>query len=162
MGNYKKLFTIILFLILSSCNFMPNADESKMKKVFKKPTLNKISGSWEIDKFSYSFINESLNLKDNRIILTLNSDNTFEVTNYPKFDAFGIVKDSISKSYKGQWKFKKAYNKKSYNLILEDFSQKIVWAKEFVLYDKKNSGLILWKFVGDPDSGNRMMFKKIN
>lgn len=163
MNKIKNILILSLALILNSCHFMNDVSDKKMQKISEEPSLEMIEGNWEIDSFSYNFIKESIDLKERKIVLGLEKDMTFSVINYPVFNSSGFVKDSTLNSHQGKWRFKKSYDKKSINIIFEEFNQdKIVWSKEFVIYDKKDTSLVLWKFIDDPDSGHRMMFEEIS
>ncbi|MBV7269339.1 hypothetical protein [Winogradskyella luteola] len=157
----KKINYTFVFLILASCHFFNPIGESSMKRVEVKPEKQKLIGEWELDSFSYSFIKEQEKSFTEKTLLVLKEEGKFLLENFPNHDTFGNLTETDFIDVDGEWTIRESSNKEFWDLKLEfkinqDRNRSLV----FQLYDKKDLGLILWKSIGDPDSGNRLLFKK--
>ena len=158
MGNLN-IKVIIILMFAYSCQSRGPVDNSKLQKVIEKPTKSKLTGAWEVDSFSYDFISKAYDMNNNRIILTLNNDNTFEVINMPFYDHFGTPKSKELSDVTGLWELKQSF-KKNWELKLKFVDGEKQNSLSFILFNKLNKDLRLWYYIGDPDSGNRLMFTK--
>ncbi|AXT18464.1 hypothetical protein D7030_07575 [Flavobacteriaceae bacterium AU392] len=154
------LLTIALLLFIISCNFpiSPNGSvSSKLKKIYDKPKIEDLAGTWEVDSFSYEFIKESYDIGNKKVELTLNENGTFIVKNVPDFN--DLNKENKNKLFEveGKWKLNN-YKNKEWNLYINS-KKNYGLTSVFYLYIKEGE-LIIWDFIGDPDSGNRLLFTK--
>lgn len=157
MKNIKYLLIIIIF---SSCNFFEPIDKTSMKKIELKPDKEKLIGKWELDSFSYNSIKKQEKKFDGTVFLTLSDNHIFEINDLPNYNQMGSLIEPKFTSFNGNWSLSKSFNKKYWELKLEFLTNQNRRSQVFKLYNKKNDGLIFWKSIGDPDSGNRLLFKK--
>jgi hypothetical protein len=159
-----------LYLILISCllgcryfNVSP-VNGISLKNVPEKPNDNDLIGTWEVDKTTYDLVEKKGYKNPRKIELKLNNDKTFEAKNFPDF---AMVFDSrVLKAHqlKGKWNVAKDFEETYFVLELsfdkiEDSVGGFSTSYDLYLQDSK---LIIWDFIGDPDSGERFLFEKIN
>jgi len=158
----KRLATILLiFTVINySCQSKPPTDNTKLQKVTEKPDLDKLIGEWEIDNFSYDFISNKYDISENKVALVLNEDNSFKLMKMPFYDNFGVPKNTELVDIEGRWELKQSFDKKYWEMKLRFVLNKKKSSLNLMLFNRLNSGLILWYYVGDPDSGNRILFEK--
>ena len=145
----KKPYTIILILMLclTSCHFFGPIDTNIETKNVAVES-NDIIGNWKMDKFSYEYLSE---IKNDSIVLTLKSENIFEMNNSQKlFDT--EIDNGISS---GRWEIIEQYDTKIIELNFD--SPKTT--KNLEIYKLKNN-YQLWYFLSDPDTGERIRFLK--
>ena len=92
----------------------------------------------------------------------MKSNGTFEITNLPNFiNEFYKTEKGILNT-NGKWKVGKDFEGKKWVLELE-YTKSSLFEKgmsiEHELFEQNNK-IIIWKFIGDPDSGERFLFKK--
>jgi hypothetical protein len=129
---------------------------SNLKKFTEKPEENELVGDWEVDEFSYEFIRDNYNSNPKEMIFKINDDNTYHFKNVYDFEN---PKDSVSFNVSGQWEIKD-YNSQGWNLDL-DFSRNFGLANNWFLF-KEDGEIIIISFIGDPDSGDRLLFHNKN
>ena len=131
----------------TSCHFFGPIDTNIETKNVAVES-NDIIGTWKMDKFSYEYLSE---IKNDSIVLTLKSDNIFEMNNSQKlFDT--EIDNGISS---GRWEIIEQYDTKIIELNFD--SPKTT--KNLEIYKLKNN-YQLWYFLSDPDTGERIRFLK--
>lgn len=166
-------FVLIFSLVTSfGCNFNPLGNKPhetlsknpsmKLNKVVNKPNVTLLIGTWEIDAFSYSYIKEVINLDGKQVRLNLNKNGEASISNMPDFSTANIEKPTQLVSLNGTWKLKPTYKKDRWQLLLSFAKQKNLQLGFSGYYDlyQRNDSLFLWHFIGDPDSGNRLLFQR--
>lgn len=162
----KRFLFIIPILILSGCRYfnVSPVDGITYKNLSEKPDIDQIAGVWEVDKFSYDLAR--VNGYDNiKIELKINKDNTFEAQNFPDFiTVFKEEKEHKLYNLKGKWKIEKDYKGELWILNLRFEDSELYKGRISISYDLylKDDKLIIWSFIGDPDSGERFLFEKKN
>ncbi len=154
---------LIMFSIIQCRYFnVSPVDGIRIKNLKEKPENTELFGSWEIDKESYDYMKTMNYLNNKSVTLILNSDQTFIANNFPDFLFSETIPDSILHlPFEGTWKINKDYYG---NWVLDLSFDKNEFYKDgmSIFYDlyKKNDNLIIWAFIGDPDSGERFLFMK--
>ncbi len=132
-----------------------------MNNLTKKPTQSEMIGIWEVDKFSYDLIKEK-GYEKKKIELKLKSDGTFEIYNLPNFiNVFDQTKEKYVNT-NGSWEIKKDFKEENWVLNMS-FNKSNLYengmSTSYDLYLQDNK-IIIWTFIGDPDSGERFLFTK--
>ena len=160
----KKFFVLILFLSLNSCRYFNVSPVNGIttKDLTEKPKTIQFIGKWKLDKFSYDLINQN-GYEIKTVELNIKSDGSFELKNFPNFiDVFTKSKTKEYLNVGGNWKIGKNFSDENWVLGL-NFEKSSLYrngfAMDFELYEEKGK-IILWYFVGDPDSGERLLFRK--
>lgn len=157
----KKIKWVLLMALSISCNFFGPVDSSTMKQIELKPNEDQIIGNWFLDEFSFRFLENTELSRVKKTNLIIDNKGRFEMINFPRIRDLNLTKDSINLSFQGEWYLQKSFNDKFWELKLKfQLSKNENRSMIFKLYDSKNDGLIFWKFIGDPDTGNRLLFKK--
>ncbi len=160
----KKIIFLLIVLSFSSCRYFNVSPVNGIttKDLTEEPLSKDFIGSWEVDKFSYDLIRENgYDLK--KVKLDIKNNGSFEAINFPDF--IDVFSENISKkniNTKGMWKIKKDFNEEKWGLQL-DFEKSDLYKDglsiSYDLYIQEDK-LILWSFIGDPDSGERFLFQK--
>lgn len=149
-------------IILNSCQFPKTIDESSLKRIEEKPDNSELYGTWELDSFSYDYVSKTYsNNNDFDIVLNINQDNSFLLKNMPFYDNFGVQKYTKLTTIDGNWILKQSFNKKYWELKLDYLIYEKTKSMILMLFNKKDTGLVIWKFIGDPDMGKRLLFEKV-
>lgn len=156
----KHILYLLLILSFSSCYFL-NDGPVNGKYLNKKPSIDEMVGIWEVDKFSYE-LNEHKGYERKKIELTLKANGSFQISNLPNYiNVFDQTEDRFVTT-EGKWELEKDFKKEHWVLKM-NFSNSnlynkgmIVWYDLYLLEDE----LIIWNFIGDPDSGNRFLYRK--
>jgi hypothetical protein len=155
--NKKQIFAILFILLFSSCHFadQPAEKHDFNEKLSVAPPISELSAKWVADSNTYKLLHKKGTYKIDSLYLVLRKDNTFEIINYPNI-AGGAFADT------GKWAIGSSY--KSTATIDFMFMPGGLFPKgfndSFFLY-KKNAKLELLKYIGDPDSGEYLMFVKL-
>ncbi len=160
----KILALLIISFCIFSCKYFNVSPVNGIttKNLSKKPLSKDFIGRWKIDSHSYGLIGKE-GYKHKNVELIIKNNGSFEAKNFPNFiDAFSEnkIKDYINAE--GTWKIGKDFDDEKWVLDL-NFEQSESYrddlSVEFELYTEEEK-LILWHFIGDPDSGERLLFKK--
>jgi len=160
----KASVLLILVLCICSCRYFNVSPVNGIttKNLTEKPLPKDFIGKWKIDKHSYDLISkEGYEYKD--VELVIKNDGSFNAKNFPDF--IDVFSKKATKEYlnaKGTWKIGKDFDDEKWVLGLNFEKSKLYrddLAVEFELYIEKEK-LILWYFIGDPDSGERLLFEK--
>ncbi|CAM3930514.1 Lipocalin-like domain-containing protein [Flavobacterium branchiophilum] len=160
----KKLLFVIVILSITSCRYFNVSPVNGIttKNLTEKPVERDFIGTWEIDKYSYALINK-MEYENRKVELSLNSNGEFETTNLPNFvEVFRENKNKDFINKKGTWKIGKDFEDENWILFLNfenSLKKEDAFGIEFELFMEEEK-LILWHFVGDPDSGERLLFRK--
>jgi len=154
----KRLFSLIIILSFSSCRYFNVSPVNGIttKNLSEKPLSKDIVGIWEVDKYSYELIQEN-GYEPKKVILKIKSDGNFEAINFPDF--MDVFSGKISKKYinvKGKWSLTKDFEEEKWVLLMDFENNQVT---DFDLFLEENK-LIIWTFIGDPDSGNKFLFRK--
>jgi hypothetical protein len=159
----KGIYLVILIFTLTGCRYfnVSPVDGIITKNLKDRPNQQEMVGVWEIDQTSYNLFQEK-GYEKKKVELKLNNNGTFELINLPNFvDEF----TPSSKKYankEGTWKIKKDINEKywvlSLNFNISDTFPNGMFTS-YDLYLQKNK-IIIWNFIGDPDSGERFLYEK--
>lgn len=167
----KTILLLTLFLNIS-CRFNPSTDPnavSKTKspqmtlyKVTEKPEDSLLIGIWEVDSFSYEFIREQIKIDNKKVTMRIGENGNVKGYNLPNFSVSNFNKPTTLVKPNGTWRLNQSYKKDRWQITIS-FEKKenkhYGFSGYFDIY-KRNDSLFLWKFIGDPDSGNRLLFKK--
>ena len=158
----KNLRYLIFFVIVTSCNFFGPIDKSSIKDIEKKPDGKDLYGEWKPDHFSYEFVqDQNIPIKKDGVLI-LNENHSFEIKDIPDLDYFRRYGKISYFNLKGVWEVRKSINKKYWELKLgsKTSNSEITEYLSLRIFNKKNTGLVFWKFFGDPDMGHRLMLIK--
>ena len=161
----KKIALLFIILLLSTCRYFNVSPVNGIttKDLTNMPKNQDLIGSWEVDNFSYELIKEKGYTKAKKIELKLYENGNFEAINFPDFiDVFKNSNEEKFHQLNGKWKVDKDFAGKKWVLNLK-FEKSIYYENGLVTdYDLylENNKLIIWTFIGDPDSGERFLFKK--
>ena len=156
---------MLLIISVTSCRYfnVSPVDGITTKNVTEKPKNEDLIGTWEIDEFSYDLIIQNGYESDKTIELKLLENNYFEIENFPEFaDVFNESGNKKYHNLTGKWKVEKDFNNKYWVLSLNFDHSEFYNQGMNINYDLflKNNKLIIWNFIGDPDSGERFLFEK--
>lgn len=160
----KKIIFLLIVLSFSSCRYFNVSPVNGIttKDLSDEPSSKDFIGTWEVDKFSYDLIREN-GYDFKKVKLNIKNDGSFEAINFPDF--IDVFSKNISKKYvntKGNWKIEKDFKGEKWVLQL-DFEKSDLYEDGLsISYDLylQEDKLILWTFIGDPDSGERFLFQK--
>ncbi|WP_156879240.1 hypothetical protein [Salinimicrobium xinjiangense] len=159
----KRITFLIILLILTGCRYfnVSPVNGLTIKNLTEKPTQKEIVGLWEVDKISYDLIEEK-GYEKKEIELNLKSNGTFEITNLPNFIN---VFDQTSEKYvdtDGTWQIGKDSKEENWVLHMRFNDSNLYENGMSTSYDLflEEEGIIIWDFIGDPDSGERFLYRK--
>ena len=118
-------------------------------------------GIWEVDKFSYE-LNEENGFERKKIELDLNENGTFEITNLPSYINVFDQTDEKFVNTSGKWKIGKDFKGEKWVLNMRFDKSNLYENGMSTSYDLylQDDGIIIWYFIGDPDSGERFLYRK--
>lgn len=160
----KKIILLLIVINFSSCRYFNVSPVNGIttKNITEKPLSKDLLGTWLIDIYSYDLLRKK-GYEYKKVELSIRNDGSFEAKNLPDF--INVFSKKNTKEYttsKGTWEIAKDFDGENWVLQLKfeksDF-YKEDFSTEFDLYLEEDK-LILWFFVGDPDSGERLLFKK--
>lgn len=159
----RILLCSLLFLILISCRYIGPVDDIIIKNLKSKPDSVALVGTWEVDNLSYDLVRKQYNLSNRKIKLRILKNGDFQAENFPDFvkDGFGRSIDNKLLNANGKWELEKIDNR--WNLVTIYHSGQLYIMDTWIpnaLYLQKGE-LTIWIWIGDPDEGNRLLFKKI-
>lgn len=159
----KKILYLLIILTLASCRYFNVSPVNGIttKNLSKKPTQYEMIGIWEVDKLSYE-LNERRAYEKKKIELNLKENGTFQITNLPNYiNVFDKTTERFVNT-KGTWKIGKDVKGEKWVLNM-DFDHSSLYengmSTSYNLY-LQDDGIIIWNFIGDPDTGERFLFKK--
>jgi len=151
VGRAVKLFAAICLSLCFGCGSM----------TAKELSVSDLAGKWS-GKLVGSLKRDNSTLPDGQ--LTLNADGEFEMGG-----AFGLFTIPPAKPEvgggSGTWKLLKRDGRQRIQLAFEKVigSQKVPVPYGYQLeIDSGRSGAILYYFIGDPDSGDKVKFQKVS
>jgi len=159
----KNITFLLIFLTLTSCRYFNVSPVNGIttKNLTEKPTQTEMIGIWEVDKFSYDLIQEK-GYEKKKIELNLKDDETFEVTNLPNFiNVFDKTTERLVNTG-GTWEIGKDFKGEKWILNMSFNKSNLYENGIYTSYDLyiQDGGIIIWNFIGDPDSGERFLYKK--
>jgi hypothetical protein len=155
----KKNTILIFLLTLTSCwaNPLGIIDKSVFKPITDKPGVEVLSGTYELDSLSYEFINSLNKFEKEPVTLNISINGHLRINNMPNALLIPIEANEWKRTdYEGTWRLSKDYQDTT-EYVIEVNLDKL--STTFYLANFKNE-IVIWNFVGDPDSGNRFLFKK--
>lgn len=159
----KKITLLIILLTLTSCRYFNVSPVNGIttKNLTKKPTQSEMIGIWEIDKYSYDLIIEK-GYEKKKIELKLKSNGTFEISNLPNFINVFDQTNEKNVNTDGTWKIGKDYEEENWVLNMSFDKSNLYENGMSTYYDLylQDDKIIIWTFIGDPDSGERFLFTK--
>jgi hypothetical protein len=150
----KIIFFMLCVLSITSCLNGIGIISSELTTIKEKPKEDNLLGNWEVDEYSYEFIKNNFNSNPKEVMLILKKDKAFILKNVYDFD---IEQDSIPFDISGQWELNH-YKNREWRLDL-NFPKNFGLASNWLLY-KKEEEMVIISFIGDPDSEDRLLFKK--
>jgi hypothetical protein len=159
----KKITLLIILLALTSCRYFNVSPVNGIttNNLTKEPTQFEIIGNWEVDKFSYDLIEEK-GYQKKKIELKLKSDGTFEISSLPNFiNVFDQAKEKYVNT-NGTWEIGKDFKEENWVLNMSFDKSNLYENGMSTSYDLylQDGKIIIWTFIGDPDSGERFLFTK--
>ena len=159
----KRILYLLIVLTLASCRYINVSPVNGIttKNLTKKPTQTEMTGIWEVDKFSYD-LNEENGFERKKIELNLNKNGTFEITNLPNYINVFDQTDEKFVSTSGKWEIGKDFKGEKWVLNMRFDKSNLYENGMSTSYDLylQNDGIIIWYFIGDPDSGERFLYRK--
>lgn len=165
MKSYLKKYILIGILtgFITSCFWNPIGIVSDTyKPVRSKPGLCELTGKYELDSFSYNFINSIKKYDDQKVFLTLKKNGQLILENVPDIMFnYPPYLEYKRLTYNGGWVLgKNPQDTTRYNLNIKISNlKKNGLTTSFDLLRIKGI-LGIWYFIGDPDSGDRFFFVK--
>ena len=159
----KRILYLIIVLSLTSCRYFNVSPVNGIttKNLTEKPTHSEMIGIWEVDKFSYE-LNERKGYEKKKIEMNLKENGTFEITNLPNYiNVFDQTKERFVNT-NGTWEIGKDFKGEKWVLSL-NFDRSNLYEKGMMTYYDlylQNDKIIIWNFIGDPDSGERFLYRK--
>ncbi len=146
----RFVITFLVLVLLTSCGGGFRIDNSIQIHNVNYEEKD-IIGNWKLDKFSYKYL--SSNREIDSIYIIFNENGIFKLNNLK--DLFnGIINNKTSN---GKWKVTKYENMSDdLNLIYDDNTNQ----SGLNVY-KKGDEYQIWYFFGDPDTGERLRFLKV-
>ena len=159
----KRIIYLLIFLTLTSCRYFNVSPVNGIttKNLTEEPTQTEMVGIWEVDKFSYDLI-ERKGYEKKKIQLNLMENGNFEISNLPNFIN---VFDQTTEKYvntDGTWEIGKDFKGEKWVLNMNFNKSNLYESGMSTSYDLyiQDVGIIIWNFIGDPDSGERFLYKK--
>jgi len=168
----KITLVLLLIPIITSCrlDYFKNENiraitknpQMTLYKVTEKPQDSLLLGTWEVDSFSYEYIKEVIDMDNKKVTISLRNNRQLIGSNLPNFSVSDFDKPTKLVNPKGEWKLNQSYKKDRWQITMafERHEEKHYGFSGYYDIYKRNDSLFLWKFIGDPDSGNRLLFKK--
>lgn len=159
----KRNLYLIIILNLASCRYfnVSPVNGITIKNLTEKPTPTEMIGIWEVDKFSYE-LNDKKGYERKKIELNLKENGTFEISNLPNYiNVFDQTQEKFVNT-SGTWKIGKDYKGEKWVLNISFDKSNLYENGMSTSYDLYVQGdeIIIWDFIGDPDSGERFLYKK--
>ena len=159
----KRILYLIILLTLSGCRYFNVSPVNGIttKDLNEKPTQMEMVGIWEVDKFSYE-LNEEKGYEKMKIELNLMENGNFEITNLPNYiNVFDETKELFVNT-RGTWKIGKDFKGERWVLNMSFDKSSLYESGISTSYDLylQDDGIIIWNYIGDPDSGERFLYKK--
>ena len=159
----KRILYLLIVLSLTSCRYFNASPVNGIttKYLTEKPTQSQMIGIWEADKFSYE-LNEQKEYEKEKIELNLKENGTFEITNLPNYiNVFDQTKERFVHT-NGTWEIGKVFKGEKWVLNMRFEKSNLYENGMLTSYDLylQNEGIIIWNFIGDPDSGERFLYEK--
>ena len=146
----KIIITFLVVVFLASCGGGFGIDNNIQTHNVNYEEKD-IIGNWKLDKFSYKYL--SSNREIDSIYIIFNEGGIFKLNNSK--DLFNSIIDN--KTSNGKWKVIKYENiGDRLNLIYDDNTNQ----SGLNVY-KKGDEYQIWYFFGDPDTGERLRFLKV-
>jgi len=165
LGQKSKSYLFLTFLLVSvqSCMFFGPVDETTMKIVPSEPNDSVMVGEWYLDHFSNELIRENYPDKLEPVRLNLGADHQFQAVQFPDFvaDPFGKPRNGKMLNASGSWTCARIQHGWGLDLHFDHgelFPDGVL--KSVDLFNNKNQ-LTIMIFIGDPDSGHRLLFRKM-
>ena len=160
-----KILSLLLFaMLLSACYFFGPVDETQYKQPGFVPTVQQLAGKWKADPGSYKLIKAKKVYKIDSLYMVLHNDSTFEAVNFPDFVNNNTELPVNGELYNasGKWRIDNYDNRPSIDLSFSTSAFfKVPTSRSIQIYSRvKDSKLVLWLWVGDPDEGNCLLFVK--
>ena len=159
----KRIICLLILSTLISCRYFNVSPVNGIttKNLTVKPTQAEMIGTWEVDKFSYE-LNEHKGYEKKKIELNLKKDRTFSISNLPNYvKVFDKTEDKFVNT-SGTWKIGKDFKGEKWVLNIR-FDKSNLYEKGMSTYYDlylQDDGIIIWNFIGDPDSGERFLYRK--
>ncbi|MBL4586651.1 MAG: hypothetical protein JKX84_06310 [Flavobacteriales bacterium] len=131
------------------------------KNLTEKPAQTEMIGIWEVDKFSYE-LNERKGYEKKKIELNLKENGTFDIINLPNYvNVFDQTEEKYVNT-NGNWKVGRDFKGDRWILIISFNKSNLYENGMSTSYDLylQEEGIIIWDFIGDPDSGERFLYRK--
>lgn len=160
----KKLIYLLIVFSQFGCRYFNTSpvDGVLIKHVKEEPSLDDVIGEWEVDNISYNLVKNN-GYEEAEIRLVFNKDGTFEAFNYPSFmNVFKKIEERKLYNLKGKWNLIEDQKNENWKLNIVFDSNDLyerVYSDTYDLFLKKGK-LIIWFFIGDPDSGEYFLFEK--
>lgn len=173
MKKIGPLYYLLILISITACNLNPlgsRPNETRTKiptmkfhKLTEQPADSLLNGTWEADRFTYEFLRKHVDVGDRKVRITLKKDRTLSSVNLPNTNSDNFYQpDSLLSKMTGSWEKKQSYKKDWWQVQLSfDWKggTRYGFAGSYDMY-KRNDSLFLWRYIGDPDSGNRLLFRR--
>ncbi|WP_298544496.1 hypothetical protein [uncultured Aquimarina sp.] len=159
----KSIFYLLMFLTLTSCRYFNISPVNGIttKNLNQKPSSKDMVGLWEVDSYSYDLIRKR-GYRNQKVVLEIKNDGTFEAKNLPDF--INVSQKSYQKRIHttGSWEIGKDFKGKKWVLYMSFKKSELYKNGMSTSYDLyiQNDKLVIWYFIGDPDTGERFLFTK--
>jgi hypothetical protein len=159
----KRILYLLIILTLASCRYfnVSPVNGISTKNLTEKPTQSEMVGIWEVDKSSYE-LNEENGFERKKIELNLNENGTFKIINLPNYiNVFDQTEEKFVNT-SGTWEIGKDFKDKKWVLNMRFNKSNLYENGMSTSYDLylQDDGIIIWYFIGDPDSGERFLYRK--
>lgn len=159
----KAVLFIFTIGLLSSCNGLGSIDESILKGVYSQPGDEEFFGTWEIDSASYSILKRKYPTTDPKVLLVFNENHEFESLDSPDClsDPFG---DPVANRFIdafGLWEVEEQYNRWELKMSFDEGELFEISRQTWYSLFKVDSTLCIVTWIGDPDSGERLLYNKV-
>lgn len=153
----KNIIVLVILISLTQCRYfnVSPVDGIITQNLKEKPAEKKLLGTWKIDDFSHETLKE-YGYKYSDVELILKDSGFFVAKNFPDFLFDYSPNPSLTYSnYEGKWEVVENQNQRW--VLYINFTDKLSTSYDLYLM---NDSLIIWAFIGDPDTGERFLFKK--
>ena len=159
----KKIIVFLILISFIECRYLniSPVDGIRTKDVKTKPAESRLVGIWNIDNFSYETLKD-YGYEDKMVKLELKEDQSFDAINFPDIILDYSFEPTLTYTNStGKWEIIKNQNNK-WVLNLKFDENEVLHQGLNTSYDLylTNGNLIIWTFIGDPDSGERFLFEK--
>lgn len=153
----------LIICFACSCRYIGPVDGIFIRNLTSRPDSSILIGTWEVDNMSYDLIKEQYKLGNRHVLIQILKSGDFHARNIPDFVLDGFGKSPKGKMHDANGKWEVIHSVDRWKLALTFNPGELYINRSCIAYNLylQNGKLILWDFIGDPDEGCRLLYKRI-